>query len=169
MMRVPETSAVEIGSLLTDPAGNPYVVVRKRGDDYWTAELGDVENFMAGGEMYEERYAPEGWNAGDYPQRLTGTAPAEVSAAIHAALESGAAVDAVMAGVPSADVPTLYNLLAGARYWRGQALSDPGSAAQHASRMAREVGKVTSLVGSLSAAATLLGTDEESLRREIGA
>ncbi|MGW2213216.1 hypothetical protein [Streptomyces sp. NPDC001781] len=167
--RVPDADAVGVGSLLVSPSGDLFVVTRHDGGHYSTAELEDVQNFAGGGEMYEDRYAPDGWGARDYPQTSAGTAPAEVVDAIRAVEAHAAAVREVMADVDPARHRTLVNAMAGARHWRGKVLTDPAEAGEYARLLAREVEKITAVVGSLASAATLLGTDEESLRHETGA
>lgn len=169
--RVPDISAVEVGSLLASPSGDLYVVVRKEENRaYFTAELEDVEDFVQnGGEPYTEVFAPEGWNAEDYPQAPAGIASDEIVTALRSVNEHADAVRSVMANVVPADHRRLYNALhsinaCGARIARGP----EDGASQYRDLRKREVEKARSIVGSLSAVATLLGTDEDTLRRVAG-
>lgn len=162
--RVPAYSAVKVGSLLTGPQEDQYVVTRKEDGGYWTAELSDVRAFAEGGAVYEDRYAPEGWDDGAYPQTLAGTAPERIVAAVRRAEAHADAVREVMVRVKPADHRRLYNAVHDVHACTAEIPRSAGTSGRFRDLRRRETEKVVDITGSLPAAAKVLGLDEDTVR-----
>ncbi|MFH8805219.1 hypothetical protein ACH4F6_37715 [Streptomyces sp. NPDC017936] len=163
--RVPAADAVEVGSLLRDPAGRRYVVVRKNGRDYWTAELDDVQCYVDGQGMYDEVAAPEGWDEASYPQTVAGTAAPEIVAALRAAVEYEEKLRAIMVHVPPSQHRRLYNASQDVHNCTAYIARNPESAERFRDLRARELRKVVDITGTEANAAIAVGLDGETVAR----
>jgi hypothetical protein len=167
MNRVPVASDIEIGTLLADPQGTLYIVTRKEGIAYWTAELEDVTDSIQQGEDWEEREAEFGWFDECYPQTPSGTVDPEILAAMADRATYKAEVAEIMARVAPADHRNLYNTMAGVHHWGGKLNEAQQQVNTYAKRRADELRKLVGIVGSQDRAAKLLGINQSTLSRAL--
>ena len=164
---VPAATDVEIGTLLSDPHGDLYVVTRKDGIAYWTVELEDVIDSAETGEEWDEREASAGWGANCYPQTLEGTAEPEVLGAIYERTTYRADVADVMAHVSPTDHRKLYNTIAAVQHWGGKLTDAQQQVNDYSKLRADELRKLVGIVGSQDRAAKLLGINQSTLSRAL--
>jgi hypothetical protein len=166
--RVPSSEFVEVGTLLEDPNGDQYVVIRKEeGVGYSTAELEDVRDYMETGEAYEGRFAPHGWRDDCYPQTIVGTAPAEVVKAVKDHEGHAAAVAQVVADIPADQHRQLYNTLDAVNHYAAKIAEAQSTVEKYASLRRENLRGLVSIVGTQDKAAKLLGMNQSNLSRAL--